>query len=67
MNRIKTSRGRGGYSTGKLRSLRPGAAVERHDPTAKLRDPDFVRRALAQALEEGDYDAVVEICRAPKR
>ncbi|MCX5794498.1 MAG: hypothetical protein NTY77_03260 [Elusimicrobia bacterium] len=47
--------------------LRPGARVRVHDPTITLRDPDFIRAAILEALDEGDYEGVIEIYRAHLR
>jgi len=41
--------------------------VRSYDPSAKLSDPDFVKRAVIEALEEGDDEAVVAILRAHLR
>ena len=47
--------------------LKPGANVRPHDPTITLRDPHFIREALWQALQEGDYESVIVIYRAHLR
>ena len=61
------SRMHGGSWTGKPRRLSSGSASRPYDPSASLRDPVFVRRAILQALQEGDYGAVIEIYRAHLR
>ena len=67
MARNETSRGRGGFSNGKLRKLGPNAKARPYDPSTALQDPKFVRKAILEALGEGDYAAVIEIYRAHLR
>ena len=62
-----TSHKRAGFSDEKPLRLRPGANVRPYDPTVTLRDPQFIRKAILQALEEGDYQAVIEIYRSHLR
>jgi DNA-binding phage protein len=67
MAKSKTSPARDKSWSGKPRKLRPGAEVFPHDPTVRLRDPKFIKKAILEALEEGDYRAVVEIYQAHLR
>lgn len=67
MGRAETSEKRGLSWLGKPRKLRPGARVREHDPTVKLRDPDFIRKAVLQAVKEGDDEAVATIIQAHLR
>jgi DNA-binding phage protein len=53
--------------SGKPRKLRPDHTTRPYDPTLRLRDPKFIKKALLQALDEGDYQAVVEIYQAHLR
>ena len=64
MAKIVTLRKRGLSWLGKPRNLRADANVKEHDPTALLRNPSFIRKAILEALTAGDYEAVTEICRA---
>ena len=52
---------------GKLRKLGPDSKACPYDPSASLRDPKFVRKAILQALVEGDFEAVIDIYRAHLR
>ncbi len=64
MGRTVTS-GKPGLSwLGKPRKLRLDENIKDHDPSIKLGDPVFVRKAIFEALAEGDYEAVTEIYRA---
>jgi len=45
-------------------TLKGGAPLEKHDPKARLRDRQFIGKALFQALMEGDAEAFKEILRA---
>ena len=49
---------------GKPRKLRHNADIKDHDPSLRLSDPVFVRKATFEALAAGDYEAVKEIYRA---
>ena len=53
--------------SGKPRILRPDADVRPYDPTITLRDPVFIRKAILEALEAGDFESVVQIYRAHLR
>ena len=52
---------------GKPRKLGPTAKSHPYDPSAKLSDPKFVKEAILEALQEGDFDAVIDIYRAHLR
>lgn len=67
MDKLETSRKREPFSTGILRRLRPGSVVKDHDPSVRLGNPRFIRKAIFEALSEGDYEAVTEIYRAHLR
>lgn len=56
-----------GYWNGRPIRLKPGAQVRVHDPTITLRDPDFIRAAILEALDQGDYEGVIDIYRAHLR
>lgn len=47
--------------------LRPDHTSRVHDPTIRLRDPKFIKKALLEALEEGDYESVVGIYKSHLR
>ena len=64
MARIATSRKPGLSWLGKPRKLRPNANIKDHDPSVRLGDPVFVRKAIFEALAAGDYEVVAEIYRA---
>lgn len=67
MARIATSARRGQSWLGKPRRLRAGASARDFNPAEELRDPQFVKKAVLQAVEAGDDEAVVEILRAHLR
>lgn len=67
MARQETSRKRDIFSGVTPRKLRPGFVLREHDPSVRLGDPVFIRRAILEALAEGDYEAVTEIYRAHLR
>jgi DNA-binding phage protein len=60
-------RGRGKSWNGKLRKRGPESRARPYDPSASLRDPRFVSKAIIQALIEGDFEAVIGIYRAHLR
>lgn len=64
MTKTGALRKRGLSWLGKPLKLRPGANVKEHDPSIRLRDPVFIRKAIFEALAQGDYEAVTEIYRA---
>lgn len=64
MDKTETSRKLELSWLGKPRHLRSDAGVKAHAPSERLGDPAFVRRAIFQAMAEGDYEAVIEIYRA---
>lgn len=47
--------------------LRSGAKVREYDPTVTLRDPKFIREAILESLDDGDYEDVVSIYRCHLR
>src|SRR5689334_14327765 len=49
------------------RKVKPGADIRDFDTVGELADPSYVKKAIFQALEEGDGEAVVEILRAHLR
>jgi len=53
--------------SGKPRKLGPDAKARSYDPSASLRNPKFVQKAILQALLEGDFEAVIDIYRAHLR
>ena len=55
------------YMNEKPRRLKPGANVRVHDPTITLRDPEFIKGAILEALQDGDYESVIVIYRAHLR
>lgn len=67
MARAETSGKRGVSWLGKPRKLRAGAAARDYDPSVKLSDPVFVRKAVIEALEAGDDEAVVSVIQAHLR
>ena len=62
-----TSHKRGEFWRGTEVRLKPGANVKPYDPTVTLRDPNFIRKAIFEALAEGDYPAVIDIYRSHLR
>ena len=62
-----TSRKHGEFWKGTEVRLKPGANVKPYDPTVTLRDPNFIRAAILEALAEGDYQAVIDIYRSHLR
>ena len=62
-----TSHKQGEFWRGTEIRLKPGAKVRPYDPTITLRDPKFIREAILEALEEGDYQAVIDIYRSHLR
>lgn len=44
--------------------LKPGVKTRRHDPSARLRDPEFIAKALVECIFDGDMDAFKEILKA---
>ena len=62
-----TSHMRGESWSGKRRKVGPDAKARSYDPSVSLRNPNFVQKAILQALLEGDFDAVIEIYRAHLR
>ena len=52
---------------GKYLKLGPNSRARPFDPAAPLRDPKFIREALLQALDDGDFPGVVQIYRAHLR
>ncbi len=67
MAKTRTSEKRGVSWLGKPKSLRFNAKVEDFDPSDELRDPEFVKNAILEALSEGDGESVVAIVRAHLR
>lgn len=67
MDKAGTSRKRGASFSASPLKIRPDAGLIPHDPSATLRDPAFIRSAILQALDEGDYDEVVDIYRSHLR
>ncbi len=67
MVRITISDRPGEYWDVTPRKLAPNAKVRVHDPTITLRDPKLIREGILEALQEGDYEAVIEIYRAHLR
>lgn len=67
MAKIATSEKRGTSWLGKPLKLRPGSTTRDYDPTEELRDPEFIKKAVLQAIAEGDDEAVVTILRAHLR
>jgi len=58
---------REGSWSGKPRKLGPDAKARPYDPSASLRNPKFVQKAILRALLEGDFEAVIDIYRAHLR
>ena len=52
---------------GKPLKLRPDSKSRPYDPSARIKDPKFVRKAILQAVGEGDFEAVIDIYRAHLR
>ena len=67
MGKLEISQKHERFSAGMLHKLRPGSAVKDHDPSVRLGNPRFIRKAIFEALTEGDYEAVTEIYRAHLR
>ena len=67
MAKIGISRVQEKYWSGKPRKLRSDSKLRPYDPSRTLRDPNFVREAILEALTEGDFEAVIEIYRAHLR
>ena len=67
MATAETSERRGASWLGKPRKLRPGASIRDHEPAIKLRDPLFVRKAVLEAIAEGDDEAIATIIQAHLR
>jgi len=67
MGKIETSHRHAEFWKGTEIRLKPGAKVRVHDPTIRLRDPKFIREAILEALQEGDYESVIDIYRAHLR
>ena len=67
MGKNGTSRALADCWSGKPRKLGPGAKARPYDPSASLRDPKFVQKAILRALLEGDFEAVMDIYRAHLR
>lgn len=67
MSKRKRSERRGASWLGKPSKLRPGSSARSYDPSAKLRDAEFIRGAILQAIGEGDHEAAAEIMRAHLR
>ena len=67
MARTGTSEKRGTSWLGKSRKLGPHSKATDFDPTEELRDPAFVRKAVLEALEAGDEEAVATIIQAHLR
>ena len=53
--------------SGKPRRLGPDAKARPYDPSLSLRNPAFVKKAVLQALQEGDFEAVIGVYRAHLR
>jgi|CXWL01.1.fsa_nt_gi DNA-binding phage protein len=67
MAKTETSEKRGTFWLGKPLRLRTGSTAQDYDPAEKLRDPKFIKKAVLQALAEGDDEAVVTILQAHLR
>ena len=67
MARTEISRKHAEFWRGTEVRLKPGAKVRPYDPTITLRDPEFIREAILEALREGDYESVIDIYRAHLR
>lgn len=63
MGKAKTSRKPKASSASEMPfvKLKPGVKTKPHDPDAKLRDPQFIARALLQAMLDDDLSAFREI------
>ena len=67
MGKDETSRAHEASWSGKPLRLRTDSRSHPYDPSLTLRDPKFVRKAILQAIGEGDFEAVIEIYRAHLR
>ena len=67
MGKTEISHKRAEFWRGTEVRLKPGAKVKPYDPTIRLRDPKFIREAILEALQEGDYESVIDIYRAHLR
>ena len=67
MAKIRTSPKREKFWHGTPLKLRPDHTAAIHDPTIRLRDPKFIRKAVLEALEAGDYEGVVTVYKAHLR
>ena len=65
MDRKKTLK-KQGFSLSDIKPvhLKRGIALEKHSPKENLKDPDFIYRALMNALKEGDSQSFKEILSA---
>ena len=65
MARRKTSKRRGfSFVNMPAIELKPGAKVKDYKATERLKDKNYVARALIQCLQDGDSDAFKEILRS---
>jgi hypothetical protein len=66
MAKTKTSKKPKAFSVDKMQpaKLKPGIKTYPHDPDQRLRDPDFIKLAIFDALWDGDIEAMKEIIKA---
>ena len=67
MAKVEISRKRDKSWSGKPLKLRPDHTTTVYDPTVTLRDPAFIKKAMLEALAEGDFNDVVDIYRSHLR
>ncbi|MGE3757051.1 MAG: DNA-binding protein [Pseudobdellovibrionaceae bacterium] len=66
MGKAKTSKKRKAFSIEDLQpvKLKAGVKTSPHDPNKNLRDPEFIKAAIFEALWDGDIEAMKEIIKA---
>jgi DNA-binding phage protein len=66
MAKAKTSKRRKAFSIEKMQSakLKAGVKTTPHDPDENLRNPEFIKAAIFDALWDGDIEAMKEIIKA---
>jgi DNA-binding phage protein len=66
MAKTKTSKKQKAFSMNKMvpTKLKAGIKTSPHDPDQKLRDPEFIKAAIFDALWDGDIEAMKEIIKA---
>lgn len=66
MAKAKTSKKRKAFSIEKMQpaKLKAGVKTKPHDPNKNLRDVNFIKRAIFEALWDGDIEAMKEIIKA---